>query len=282
MRRDIEAPVSKRKTSACRAGWYLRKRHVHPYAVALVSFTCIFGGAMLGMAIQGFLPEHHLKTESKDAVKLGAGLIATMAALVLGILVGSAKSSFDTINTNVTQGGAKFIHLDRLLAEYGPETQDARGELKKTVENLMMLIWPEENTFPEAKGGGSDQMSYGLERMSQKIRSLPQNTPDQTLLRNQALQVDNDLKQYRWMVLTQAQNTISRPFLVVLLFWLTTLNLTYGLFAPRNTTVVAVLLACAMSVSGALFLIVEMDRPLEGLIKVSSAPFHEAIGYIGK
>ncbi|CAN5493704.1 hypothetical protein BH09VER1_BH09VER1_42550 [soil metagenome] len=237
---------------------------------------------MLGMLIQNFLPEHHLKPESKDAVKLGAGLIATMSALVLGILVGSAKTSFDTINANVTQGGARFIYLDRLLAEYGPETKDVRRELKKAVENLVMLIWPEQNAYPEAKGGGPDQISYGIEGVSKMIRNLPQDTPDHTILRTQALQVDIELKQYRWVVLEQSQNTLSRPFLLVLLFWLTTLNMTYGLFAPRNATVISVLLACALSVSGALFLIVEMDRPLEGWLKVSSAPFHEAMQFIGK
>ena len=114
--------------------------------IALIAFACIFGGALTGLFMQGFLPEHHLRSESKDAVKLGAGLIATMAALVLGLLVGSAKSSFDAVNAGLTEGSAKVIMLDRILAHYRPETKEARDELRRSVANGVALLWPEKNT----------------------------------------------------------------------------------------------------------------------------------------
>jgi len=95
--------------------------------VALIAFVCIFGGALLGLFLRTLLPEHHLRDDSRDALKLGAGLIATLVALVLGLLVSSAKSSFDAMNSGLTELGAKVILLDRILAQYGPETMEARG-----------------------------------------------------------------------------------------------------------------------------------------------------------
>ena len=101
--------------------------------IGLISAGCIFGGALLGLFLQGLLPEHHLRDTSKDTVKVAAGMIATLGALVLGLLVGSAKSSFDATNAAITQNGAKIILLDRVLATYGPETKDAREQLRRAV-----------------------------------------------------------------------------------------------------------------------------------------------------
>src|SRR5205814_9960374 len=101
--------------------------------ICLISSGCIFGGALLGLLLHGLLPEPHLRDASKDTVKVGAGMIATLSALVLGLLVGSAKNTFDTAEAEMTQGSAKIILLDRLLADYGTESQAARAQLARTV-----------------------------------------------------------------------------------------------------------------------------------------------------
>ena len=98
--------------------------------VGIICAGCIFGGVLLGFWLQSLLPKHHLSKESQDTVKLGAGMVATMAALVLGLLVSSSKSSFDTVNTGIAQLGAKIILLDRALAGYGPETKEAREQVR--------------------------------------------------------------------------------------------------------------------------------------------------------
>src|SRR6267378_7567865 len=117
--------------------------------IGLISAACIFGGALLGLLLQGLMPEHHLRDTSKDTVKVVAGMIATLSALVLGLLVGSAKSSFDATNTAVIQNGAKIILLDRVLAAYGPEAKDAREQLRRAVAAGIEMAWPEE------KNGGT-------------------------------------------------------------------------------------------------------------------------------
>src|SRR5256885_7014657 len=123
--------------------------------IFLISAGCIFGGALLGLLLHGLLPEHHLRDTSKDTVKVVAGMIATLAALVLGLLVGSAKSSFDATNTAITQSGAKIILLDRVLAAYGPETKDVREQLRRAVTAGIEMFWPEE------KKAGSGLAGFG-------------------------------------------------------------------------------------------------------------------------
>jgi len=90
-------------------------------AVSLIAFAFIFGGALLGMSLRGAMPPSHLSDDSKDSVRLGMGLVATMCALVLGLLIASAKTYYDTQNAELTEMSAKVVLLDRMLAHYGPE-----------------------------------------------------------------------------------------------------------------------------------------------------------------
>ena len=249
-------------------------------AIGLISAGCIFGGALLGLFLQGLLPEHHLRDTSKDTVKVVAGMIATLAALVLGLLVGSAKSSFDATSTAITQGGAKIILLDRVLAAYGPETKDIREQLRRAVAAGIEMFWPEEKNV--GSGMTAFERANAMEMIQAKLRSLTPTTDAQRQLLSQAEQISSDMLQARWLLIEQAQSALPMPFLVVLLFWLTMLFLSFGLFAPRNATVIIVLLIGAMSVSGAIFIILEMNHPLRGMIKVSSAPMRKALEHLGQ
>jgi hypothetical protein len=235
---------------------------------------------LLGLFLQGLLPEHHLLDTSKDTVKVAAGTIATLSALVLGLLVGSAKSSFDATNTAITQSGAKIILLDRVLANYGPETKAAREQLRRAVAAGIEMFWPEE------KNGGSGMTGFeranAMEMLQAKLREFTPATDTQRQLLSQAEQISSDMLQARWLLIEQAQSTLPVPFLVVLLFWLTMLHLSFGLLAPRNATVITVLLISALSVSGAIFIILEMNHPLQGMIKVSSAPMRKALEHQGQ
>ena len=251
-----------------------------PQTIFLISAGCIFGGALLGLLLQGLIPEHHLRDNSKDTVKVVAGTIATLAALVLGLLVGSAKNSFDALNTEITQSSTKVILLDRALAAYGPETKEAREQLRRGVITLIETFWPEEKT--EASGFAVFERTNKIETLQAKLRELTPATDAQRQLLSQAQQITSDLVQSRWLVIEQAQSALPVPFLVVLLFWLSMLHLSFGLFAARNATVITVLLISALSVSGAIFIILEMNHPLQGMIKVSSAPLRKAVEHLGQ
>jgi hypothetical protein len=247
--------------------------------IALISAGSIFSGVLLGLYLQKLLPGHHLSDDSRETVKLGAGMIATLAALVLGLLVSSAKSSFDTINAEITQSAAKIIYLDRLLANYGPETKDVREMLRNNVAAGIKMIWPEEH---QAAQLATFEKASGMEQLQIKLHELTPATDLQRQMLQQTQQACSELRQSRWLVIEQTQNALPTVFLVMLLFWLTALHMSFGLFAPRNAMVIVVLFICAMSVSGAIFLILEMNHPLSGFIKVSSAPMLKALEHLGQ
>jgi hypothetical protein len=248
--------------------------------IALVSAGCIFGGVVAGMFLKSRLPDHHLSNDSKDTIKLGAGMLATLSALILGLLVSSAKSTFDTVNAEIMQGASKLIYLDRVLANYGPETKPAREQLRQTVAAGIQMVWPGE------KNGGAGLTAFeqasGMERLQLKLNELTPANDRQRQMFQQAQQLCAELQQARWLTIEHTQNVLPMPFLVMLLFWLTALHLSFGLFAPRNATVIFVLLVCAVSVSGAIFLILEMSHPFSGLIKISSAPMLKALEHLGR
>jgi hypothetical protein len=248
--------------------------------IFLISAGCIFGGAVLGLLLSRLLPEGHLRDNSRDTVKVVAGMIATLAALVLGLLISSAKSSFDAIDTAITQNGAKVILLDRALANYGPETKDIREHLRSTVVAGIEMFWPGEKA--EGAGLAGFERATAMEDLQAKIRQLTPATDLQRQLLAQAEKLSSDMLEARWLLIAQAQRTLPMTFLVVLLFWLTMLHISFGLLATRNATVITVLLISALSVSGAIFIILEMNNPLQGMLKVSSAPMRKALEHLGK
>lgn len=249
-----------------------------PMDIGCIVLVCIFGGALLGMVLHRILPEHHLSTESKDVIKLAMALTATMSALVVALLVNSAKGSYDTQRNEITQLSANVILLDRVLAHYGPESKEARVLLAKTAAGLIVKLWPDNGSGAAASGpavAGGDDFYDQIQQLS------PQNDVQRSL-QAQALKMSIDLGQTRWLLFEQGGRSIPMPFLVLLIFWVTIIFLSFGLFAPPNATVIAALLLCALSVAGAIFMILELDRPFGGLIEISSAPLRNAIAQLGK
>jgi hypothetical protein len=227
------------------------------------------------------LPEHHLTGDSKDAVKMGSGLIATLTALVLGLLVSSAKNSFDEMNNAITQSSAKLIMLDRTLAQYGPETKPIREMLRTSIIARIKMVWPE-HTGKIDSVTAFEKSPPTAEMVAHQLRSLTLQNDTQRTLQADALQLCKELLQTRWLVIEQAQVSLPTVFLAVLMFWMMILFGSIGLFAPTNKTVIAVLVVCAMSVAGAIFLVEEMNSPLSGVVKVSSAPLIKAVENMGK
>jgi hypothetical protein len=253
---------------------------MNPILVGTIVFACTFGGVLLGTLLRATLPEHHLSNESRDTVRLGAGLIATMTALVLGLVTASAKSSFDSVNTGVKQTAVDIITLDRLLARYGPETREIRGAMQHVVASRTDMIWPQSSAQPaqvDPLGAAAT-----VEGLADKIRALTPHDDSQRALQSRAQDLFEALLRARWIMFGGGGTSVPLPFLVVLLFWLTITFASFGLFAPRNVMVIGVLFVCALSVGGAVFLIAEMDGPFDGLLKVSAEPIRYALAHINQ
>jgi Protein of unknown function (DUF4239) len=252
---------------------------VSPLAVSGIVFACISGAGLLAMALGRALPEHHLKPDSKEAIKYGLTLIATLAALVLGLLVAAAKGTYDTQTSAVRQMSADLLLLDRALALYGSETKEARELLRRAIAATLDRLWPGDSARPANLAPGEARADW--EAFYEKVAGLTPQNEAQRPLKARALDITAGLAQTRFRLFAQKDSSIPVPFLVVLVFWLMILLGGCGLLAPRNATVVTVLIVCALSVSCALFLILELDRPFEGVMRVSSAPLREALSRLG-
>jgi hypothetical protein len=253
---------------------------MNSYEIAAAAFLCIFCGAVSGFLLQGFLPHHHLSSDSKDSVKLGAGLIATMAALILGLLVSSSKGSYDSVNNLINQAAANCIHLDKVLQDYGPEAIPLRQDLRLHTQMIRDSIWPEEiQKKGSAQAFEHDARITGLTDMILSLHPSDERTKQ---LQNEAVQIATDLSRQHWLVIVTATSKLPVPLVIIPIFWITFLTFAYGIFAPRNATVLASLFFCSLSIGGAIFLICEMSRPLDGSIKVPSQAFQTALGLIGR
>ncbi|CAN5797437.1 hypothetical protein BH11VER1_BH11VER1_34010 [soil metagenome] len=237
-------------------------------------------GARLGGFLRKRLPDEHLSSDARDVVKLGAGLIATMAALALSLLVSSAKSSFETVNNGILEGAASRANLDRVLAQYGPESKAARVQLKHALEERIAHLWPKDG---DVKAGmEAEEMSTEMEEVGEMIRQLIPMGDVQTILKARALSVFGDGMKLRWSLIGQGHSSIPSILLVVLIFWFTVLFSMLGLLTPWNATVRMVMIACALAVACGVYLILDMSTPFDGFFKVPKEPMENVLRHLGR
>ena len=245
---------------------------------SLITLAALFGGALFGMFLHSRLPEDHLNEDSKRIVNLGAGIIGTMAALVLGLLVASAKGNYDTRNNEVLDGTAKIALLDQILAQFGPDAGPTREQLRQTIERAVDRLWSDDRSAPSRLG----YESKGADTALAMIEALPAANELQRTMKSQALSIALNIAQTRWLMSAQEESSVPKPLVIIVVFWLAINFMSFGLFAPRNATVIVTLLLCAVAVSGAIFLILEMYNPFSGLVHISSAPIRNVVAQMGK
>lgn len=245
------------------------------WLVSLLAFAIILGGALLGVILRPFLSEAHQHSDSRDVVKVATGLIGTLAALVLGLLIASAKSSFDQKTNQVRQMTASVILLDDLLAQYGPEATHLRSLLRQSIAPLADRIWHEEQ-IPAGNRAHLEPIA-GLLAFERELEHLSPTDDAQRSLHARAVQTFTEGAQTRLQLFTQAAGSIPPPFLIILIFWLSTIFLSFTLFARTNLIVMITLFICAVSFAGAIFLVLELDDPFAGLMGISSAGLRSAL-----
>jgi hypothetical protein len=244
-------------------------------ALSCITFVCISAGAALGM----FLPGHQLSPEDKDVVRLGTGLIGTIAALVLGLLIASAKNTYDTQSTQIRQMTANTILLDNLLEQYGPEASPIRNLMRRGIVLLADRMWRENSS--DSTKAAPFVASDASEAFYAKLQQLSPQNDAQRSLQARAIQISTDIAQTRLLLFAQAGNSVPMPFLVVLIFWLTMIFASFGLFARPNAIVIGSLLIFALSAAGAIYLILELGQPFTGLMEISSSPLRNALPPLG-
>jgi hypothetical protein len=243
--------------------------------ISLLVLALIFGGALVGMAVRPMLTEHHLHSDSRDVVKLTAGLIGTLTALVLGLLIASAKTTFDQKTGQVRQLTANIILLDDLLAQYGPEATPLRTLLRQGIPPLANRIWQEEQ-IPPGKLVHFESSAESLAFENQLERLSPGNDTQRSL-QARAIQTFTEAAQIRLQLFAQTGGSIPVPFLVIVVFWLGAIFVSATLYARANRVVMASLFVCALSFAGAIFLVLELDNPFAGIMGISSTTLRSAL-----
>jgi hypothetical protein len=246
--------------------------------IAAILFVVLVGVALLGRRVRRYLPGDHLSADSKDSVKLAMGLVATMTALLLGLLVSSAKGTSDNVRGEVMQMASKIAFLDRVLALYGPETAGARGELRDAVADAVRRMWPSERRA-SAQLAANEQLS---DAFYVTIQRLSPHDDTQRALKTQAATLMVQLGELRSLLRAQAMPSISRPLLIALVSWLIVIFFGFSVVAPPNATTTLALVAAAFSVACAVFLILELDHPFAGLIRIPSEPMINVLNQLAK
>jgi ABC-type amino acid transport system permease subunit len=249
---------------------------VNPSVFGLISFAVIFGGALLGMFAARALPEHHLSKETRSAVTVSAAIVGTLSALVIGLMISTASSSFSTRSSEVAAISVDLIRIDRMMRRYGPEADDVRAKLRTYAVAKMPELFPATGK-PSLTSESTAKM---MEAMQDALLSLAPTDETHRWLRSQALALSEGLLQARWLLAEQDESSIPMPFLILLIFWLAIVFASFGLFAPLNATAITMLCLCSMAVSGGIAMILELDSPFSGLIRVSAEPMRQALTQI--
>ena len=250
------------------------------WAVAVFTFICVFGGALCGMWLQSRLKRTHLSEESKTSVTLVTGLMATLSALVLGLLISSSKASFDTVGEKMRESSAKTILIDRMLAQLGPEAADARTYLRESYREGILAHAPGDSRNQLA--GVALRGSLHSDALEAKIRALPVKSEREVALRDRVLELSYEMRLARWTVIEATDIPTPPLFLAVLISWLTAMFVGFGMFAPRNRVSLAAFAVGALSMATSIFLVEEMSHPITGMIRVSQEPMLKVLDVLGK
>lgn len=246
---------------------------MNPLYVSVLFALTVLAGAFAGGYARGRLPRHHQNTDTKDMVKIGVGFLGTLAALVLGLVVASAKASFDTKTAEIQTAAGKILQVDRSLSRLGTQAEHARKLLRELIAQRVGHL----GEAPPAAGGGAS----ATDRMLVALRSLsPQDEAQRSAL-ERAVALLGEVDEINSLALAQTGSSITMPLLVLLVLWFTVIMAGWNLFTPHNATTLAVNLLCALSLGGAIFLLLEMDQPFGGVIRVSDEPLRAILTRMG-
>jgi hypothetical protein len=246
----------------------------HPLIIGLIALTSILAGAFAGTAIRDRLPEHQATDETKSLVSVSTAVVATVSALVLGLLISNANTTFTRLGGEVTTLSAEILRLDHILRRYGADAEPARGKLLEYAEQKANDLFPDDPADVQLSNPSTYERLQQLEDMLLTLR--PADSRDQWWL-GQALTLAAKIGDSRWLLAQQVGQGTPKPFVALLIFWLALLFASFGLFAPRNWTSSITLTLCALAVAGAVGIFLELEQGFGGLVHISPVPMRQAV-----
>lgn len=249
-----------------------------PIVTSLIAFVLLFAASLFGMSLHRWMSEHHRSKETKDSVRIGMGSVATVAALVLGLLVASTQEAYEDEKNEVIRMSSKIVYLDQLFINFGSEASGCRTILRDAVNGAIIRIWPNHEFSHDAPDPGP----AWSQTLPAAIQNLNPQTDAQRTFKSQATHIANELGQMRWLLFEDTETSISMPLIGIMVFWLALTFVSIGLFAPSNRIVILAQLLASFSIAGAIFLLLELDQPFAGIVKISSKPMMNALDHLVK
>jgi len=246
--------------------------------VSLAVTLCVFAGGVGGLVLHRIVPKAHMTKETQDVIRLGTGMLSVMASLVLGLLIATGKSTYDRADADNRSYAAELILLNETLRDYGNAAAVPRALLRQYTAQALRDVWPEPGEGPVRVE--NQEAGETLEHVREAIRALTPVDAGQRWLQDQALQINVSLLRQRWLLIEQNGPSVRPVVIAILVSWITLLFASFGLNAPRNGTVVVAFLVCSLAIGGSIFLILEMDNPFTGILKISSEPMVSALSHM--
>jgi hypothetical protein len=242
--------------------------------IGSIVLAALLSGAFAGAKLRDRLPEHELSDETKNLVSVSSAVLGTLSALVLGLLISNANTSFTRLGGEVTALSAQVLRLDHILSRYGANVEPARNVVLQYAEHKAVDLFPDDPADVRLSNPATYELLQRLEDMLLALR--PANARDQWWL-GQATALAAKIGDSRWLIAQQVGQGTPKAFVALLVFWLALLFASFGLFAPRNFTSAITLTLCALAVAGAVAMFLELERGFGGFVRISPAPMLQAV-----
>ncbi len=245
---------------------------MHEVLIAVAIFVCLVSASLGCLILSERLPARHRQDETYNVVRLASGVFVVLTSLVLGLLVNSSKNTFEGIDRSIHAFSTELILFDRTLRHYGPEASDVRQRLRAYVRQAIHGTWGADGS-PVLEDRTAESL---LEEVGNALMAMRPSDPVRTEMWRDAEVGYQNVVRRRWALIEESEGMIPTPFLVMVVAWLVLIFASFGYRAPRNAVVVTTLVASAFLIAGSIYLILDMDVPFSGPIKISPAPLLRA------
>jgi hypothetical protein len=242
--------------------------------IFLTSFVALGIGMCVGMILRRHLAANRLGASTKEVIRLGAGFLATLAAVLISLMIASAKNSYDSQNAHFRTLAAYLVETDQMLVQYGPEATEVRILMRQALPAAVDRIWREKRSGLQDSAFTAASLA---EQVNGAIAALSPKTEAQRGLKLRLEAASKAIADTRLLMFADGEIAILTPFLLILMFWLAVVFASYSLFVEPSRIVVAALLIFALSISSALFLVADLSQPFAGVMQIPKEQLQHAL-----
>lgn len=241
--------------------------------IAAATFACLLAASLLMMHWYPRLSSRHRDEDTNTVIRLVANIFVVMTSLVFGLMINSAKNTYESIDASFHAYATDLIIFDRTLRTYGESAQQTRGLLVTYLERAIANPYRGDEALQHRKS----QAAQYLDDIGKSLaRVRPADRFHETLMLDIRQQYHGLIEQ-RWRIVEQSEGAIPGPLIGMLIAWMTLIFATFGYRAPRNPMVIGMFTVSALLIAASVYLVLDMDIPFHGPIQISDEPLRRAL-----